>query len=1514
MLGKVRDADIRAFGQTDVPFERLVQLLDPPRSQARNPLFQVMLAFQNMAPTRLELPGLSVTGADLEIPFAKFDLQLTMQETYDSAGTAEGLAAEFSYALDLFDESTIAAFAQRFQRILAQVTADPDRPVGDLELLTNVDRHQVLDNWNATDFDIAAIAGLPENAPLKLVSLFEAQAAATPEATALIYEQQRLTYLELSQRSNRLARRLIAAGIGPESTVALAIRRSTELVVAIYATIQAGAAYLPLDRDQPADRINHILDTAQPRILLTAEGDFASGRTALDMTELEQAAQDLSGTPIAGTERNHPLRPDNTAYVIFTSGSTGKPKGVAVTHRAIVNRLIWMQAQYRLTPEGAVLQKTSATFDVSVWEFFWPLQTGARLVLATPDGHRDPAYLARLMAEERITTSHFVPSMLAAFVVTLNSGTNPVIPARFWPGSTDGGGSRPKACRDDEGKPPPQQLSQLLQLRRVFASGEALSAVTARQFRELTGARLHNLYGPTEAAVDITYHEVDDLDTSSVPIGLPVFNTRVYVLDSRLHPVAPGMAGELYLAGVQLATGYLARPDLTADRFVANPFAVGARMYRTGDLVKWTASGELEYLGRTDFQVKLRGQRIELGEIEAALLARPGVTQAVVMMRADSHAGDQLVGYVVAGNGGPLDDNDRAALPDELKTALAQSLPSYMVPAVVLVLDEFPLNASGKLDRKALPALVLATKVFRAPSTPIAEIVAGVFGDLLGVDRAGGGGAVGADDDFFALGGNSLTATRAVSRINAALDTTLSVRELFETATVSALAARITPGTGASSRPSLLAYARDNTATSVPLSLPQQRMWILNQLDTGSPAYNIPLVIRLTGDLDFAALGRAAEDVLTRHETLRTRYPESTPGGAPFQEILPFAEAFPDGLRLEVGSASIGSRDDVFPGGLRLADPNSVRARVAALVGAGFDVAVDVPVRLALIAGAATDEYLLVVVAHHIVADGASMAPLARDLMTAYLARTAGQEPAWTPLPVRYADYAGWQRAVIGDATEADSIAAQQFGYWREQLSSLPGGPVLRPDRPRPAIASMAGATVEFTVVAEVHAGLNRIARRHHASLFMVVHAAIAVLLARESGESDIVIGTAIAGRGERALDDLVGMFVNTLALRTTVAGSASFDDLVEQARDVDLSAFAHSDVPFESVAAAVLAGRSSPEPLLQVAFGLQHTEPAALELPGLTVAALHTGLTAAKFDLQIGVEPLRAANGAPDKLAVVFSYATDLFDARTMRELSDRLHRILTAVAADPHIRVGELDFTDAFEYEPVQPNTADPQVRTRGATLPQLLFVAVEDEPDDPALVRGEWALTYAELDARSSRLARLLVGRGCGPGAGIAVRIDGGVEQAVAWWAVLKAGVALVPQHPADELPPTGVDVKFGVTVGDPIFTPGLDWLSLDDAGIIAELSAQSARPVTHAHRTEVLHGAHTALATPGTLALTYDELADLADRMRVESALTFESRIRHTGDAHDRLAVIELVAAAAAGAAIVLPDNGIDAPPD
>ncbi len=1444
LLTRTRAVDVAAFGHADVPFERLVELLDPARSTARHPLFQVMLAFQNMARTALELPGLTVAGVELTIPFAKFDLQFEMVEDTDRHGAPHGIAVGLTYATDLFDADTVAGFADRFQRLLAAVVAAPAEPLGAIELLEPAELDRILVQWNDTRHDLA---------PELLLDGYRRAVAEYPDAVAVAYEGAELTYREFDERVNRLARLLITQGVGPESLVGLAVRRSLDLVVGTYAIVTAGGAYVPIDPDHPADRIAHILETAAPAAVLSTTADAIEVPAGVPVILVDSVPLDeFSAAPVELTE---PVRPENPAYVIFTSGSTGRPKGVAVSHAAIVNQMMYMGAEYGVGPSDVYLQKTPATFDVSLWGYFLPLRTGAKLVVSTHDGHRDPVYLAETIAAQRVTLTDFVPSMLSVFAAHTTAGSIP-------------------------------------SLRAVFAAGEALPTETVADVARVSTARVHNLYGPTEAAVTVTRWPASDSDRGSVPMGVPEWNTRVYVLDSRLRAVPAGVVGELYLAGDQLARGYVARPGLTADRFVANPFEPGARMYRSGDLVRWggaSAEPALEYLGRTDFQVKFRGQRIELGEIETALLAQDAISQSVALVL-DTASGQHLVAYVVAR---PGEQPDAAAL----RTAVAESLPAYMVPTVVTVLDSFPLNPSGKLDRKALPAPAFTAGEFRAPATPAEEIVAGVFAELLGMAR------VGADDDYFALGGNSLLATRAIARINEALDAQLAIRDLFETPTVSALAARIGGASGAAARPPLVATERPQR---IPLSLAQQRMWVVNQVDPASGSYNIPFAIRLTGELDIAALDAAVTDVLGRHESLRTYFPVVGDAGTQDSgraQASGDAAVVADGLPVQ----EILSVAEALPGGLQVETTTDILTRAAELAGTGFDVTREVPLRARLLTDGTSADWLLVVVVHHISADGASLAPLARDLMTAYVARAAHQAPAWAPLEVQYADYALWQRAVVGDDEQPQSLAAAQLDYWREQLADVPALLELPQDRPRPSAPTLRGATTELRLPAEVHTALNHLAREHKSSLFMVVHAALAVLLGRLSGTSDIAIGTAVAGRGERALDELVGMFVNTLTLRTTLDPAGSFDEAVDVARETDLGAFANADLPFERVAEVVAPGRGSAQsPLFQVALTFSNNEAAALELPGLTVNALDT-VIAAKFDLQVDVEPRFTAAGDPDELVTLFNYATDLFDEATVRSIGARFARILTAVAADPQIRIGDIDILDESERARLLAGAAQapaPSTPSGGTTLAQAFTAAAEDDPDGPALVWGDDALTYEQLDARSARLARLLIARGFGPGDGVAVDLARGVDWAVAVWAILKAGAAVVPVTGAQ--PHTEPIAKLSITVGE---SRGVDWISLDDPAIKTELSTYSARPVTYADRTRALRGGDPVfVGADGTR--SYDELAAAGARVRADTDLTFEARTFGRGAVDSFTALVEPVAAGVAGASMVLVPDAVD----
>ncbi|WP_373863377.1 amino acid adenylation domain-containing protein, partial [Rhodococcus marinonascens] len=1082
LVDRVRHTDLEAFAHADVPFERLVEELNPTRSQSFSPLFQVMLLFQNYTQTGVELAGLTIAPLEVDWTASQTDLSMSLSDVVGG-----GYAGTLAYAADIFDAVTAAQIAERFVRVLEVVLEDPSVPVGEVSVLDDSERALVLDTWNDTDHQVPEVL---------LLDGFDAQVARTPDAVALVFEGQSLTYAQFDARVNRLARFLIDAGVGPESLVAVGMRRSLDLLVGIYAVLRAGGAYVPIDPDHPVERTEYVLDTAAPVCVLSTsrDGVAVSGHRVVDVDVVDVSG--YSSDAVVESELRTPVRPENAAYVIFTSGSTGRPKGVAVSHRAVVNFLLWMASECDFTDSDVVVQKAPVTFDASVWELFLPLAVGARLVIARPDGQHDPEYLVSLMQDTGVTVVQFVPSMLGALLA------------------------------DPEVRIPAS-------VRLVQVGGEALPADLVARFADRTDAVLGNMYGPTEAAVYATYYRCDDRDVSTVPIGVPEWNTHTFVLDSRLQPVPVGVPGELYLAGVQLARGYHGRTDLTADRFVANPFAdtmagegAGSRLYRTGDLVRWNTLGQLEFLGRTDFQVKVRGLRIELGEIETALAGQDTVAQAVVVVH-ESDLGQQLVGYVVPAAGHTVDT-------EAVREAAGQSLPRYMVPDVLVVLEVLPLNSSGKLDRKALPAPEFTARVFRAPTNPVEETVAGIFADLLGIER------VGLDDDFFALGGNSLIATRVIARLGAALDARVPVRELFEASTVEALAVRLERHAGQGGRPVLVAGVRPER---VPLSLAQQRMWFLNQFDPGSAAYNIPLAIRLTGELDVAAMQAAVADVLGRHEALRTVFPDSEQG--PSQVIVPLSQV----------------PVDLTP--VQVAGEDELRHRAAALLTRGFDVAAEVPVRGALFR-VSESEHVLAMVVHHICADGFSTAPLSRDVVVAYAARCAGHEPGWAPLPVQYADYTLWQRELLGSEDDPGSVLSQQIGYWSGALAGVPDVLALPTDRPRPVVRSGVGGRVEFAVPAATVARLQSWAHERGATPFMVVHAALSVVLAKLSGTTDIAVGSPIAGRGEAALDDLVGMFVNTLVLRAECDPNLSFTELVDRVRETDLEAFAAADVPFE--------------------------------------------------------------------------------------------------------------------------------------------------------------------------------------------------------------------------------------------------------------------------------------------------------------------------------------------------------------
>ncbi len=1352
-------------------------------------------------------------------------------------GNGQDLQIDFDANPAVHTAQGLADHQRRLIAFIDAVIRQPQQAVGHVDLLGAEERGQLLFGWNDTEHAV------PDT---HLVALIEAQLAERPEAVALRFGGEAMSNAELNRRANRLAQLLRARGAGPERTVALAIPRSMELMVALLATLKTGAAYLPVDPDFPADRIAFMLDDAAPVCLVTTEA-LAQVLPADAPRLLIDGAQTIAD--LANCEEADfavAIDPAHPAYVIYTSGSTGRPKGAVVSHRAIVNRLQWMQARYGLAADDRVLQKTPSSFDVSVWEFFWPLIDGATLVLARPGGHKDAAYLAGLIADEGITTLHFVPSMLEVFL------------------------REPAAAG-------------CTSLRRVICSGEALSPALQAQCHERLGAELHNLYGPTEAAVDVTAWECERAQAApkSVPIGRPIWNTQMYVLDSGLQPVPAGVAGELYIAGTGLARGYLGRPLLSAERFVANPHgAPGSRMYRTGDLASWRADGSLDYLGRADQQVKIRGLRIEPGEIEAVLLRHPQIAQAAVVAREDAPGEKRLVAYLV-----PAEAADPQTA--ELRTHLAQALPDYMVPSAFVSLPALPLGPSGKLDRKALPPPeVQAATPYAAPRTPTEKILASLWAETLHLQR------VGIHDNFFELGGHSLMIVQLVSMIRQQFMIDLPLDTLFQVSTIAGLAELLDQESVA--RPSLVPMPRP---ARIPLSFAQRRLWLMNQLEGANPAYNMPLALRLSGTLDRAALHAALDDLVQRHESLRTIYPNED--GLPWQQVLDGAQARPAVLEAD------SSEDEIA-------------AQLHAAAGHAFDLGSTAPLRVSLFR-LADDEHVLLLLTHHIAGDGASLLPLARDLSVAYAARCEGKAPGWTPLPLQYADYALWQQELLGSEDDAESMAGRQRAFWQATLQDLPEQLALPADHPRPLAPSYRGDVVPLQIAPQVHERILQLARDGQASVFMVLQAALAGLLSRLGAGDDIVIGSPVAGRSDHALDELIGCFVNTLVLRTDTSGRPSLRELVSRVRATNLAAYANQEFPYDRLVELQRSGAGrarTNQPLFQVMLGFQNSSRLSFSLPGLSITPQPVEIDTAKFDLSFILSEQRGADGLPGGIGGGIQYSSDLFERATVEAMAARLARLLEEACDAPDAPIAELAILSAEEQNRLLAQWSGQPRELAPRSLAAMVAAHAAERPQAPAVVLDDATVGYAELDARANRLAQLLRARGIAPGAIVATVLPRSLDLVVAHLAIVKAGATYLPidpNHMAARSAFVFQEAAPAAVLTHEALLPQLDdiahCIALDAADTREAIAAQSeaAPSAPPADPREAAYVIYTSGSTglPKGVVVPHAGLASLGAAMQERLAIAPDSRVLQFSSCGFDASVMDQLMAFHAGAALVVP---------
>ncbi|GCF09825.1 hypothetical protein KDI_33890 [Dictyobacter arantiisoli] len=1306
VLQRVREVCLGAYAHQDLPFEKVVEEIAPERDQSRSPLFQVMLALQNTPREQETLAGVHMYPLEVEHAVSKFDLTLFAEET------EQVLHGILQYNTDLFEAETITRMLGHWQNLLEEVVQNPHVSVGEVSLLSATEQVQVLEQWNATRYEY------PQQG---IHHLFERQALQNPDVVALVFEEQMLTYGELNRRANQLAHYLQKQGVRPEVVVGISMERCSEIAVGVLAILKAGGTYMPIDPSYPQQRLNYMLQDAhltwlltQKSLLPTFEGltpDVQRAYIYLDQPPAELYQQPDSN-PASFMTR------DQLAYVIYTSGSTGRPKGIMLPHQALLNLFIWQAHDLPLQRGTRVLQFAPLSFDVSCQEMFTTWQGGGTLVVLPDDElRRDPDAVLQLLARQQIERI-FVPYVALQQLALAAE----------------------------------QQVNVPLALHSIITAGEQLQITQsiATWMQRLPESSLYNHYGPSESHVVTSYMLQDDPQRWATlpPIGRPINNTQIYVLDADMQPMPVGIAGELYIGGHNLARGYLARPELTAERFVAHPFAQepGSRLYKTGDLARYRSDGNIEFLGRIDQQVKLRGFRVEPGEIEAVLTSHPSIKDSIVIVHKEHATASHLTAYVVPQTDQDLDVN-------EVHRFARGQLPEYMVPTFIISLPVFPLTPSGKIDRRSLPRpeqdMQFVDEVRMTPQTPIQELVASHWHEVL--QRS----MISIDANFFDLGGHSLLATQIIGRLRQSFQIDLPVRSLFQFPTIRGLALEVEQlqrGSVAQSMPSLVPGDRRKPLA---LSFAQERFWLLEQLDRKSGIY-MPAILRLYGHVEVEALQHSFEALIQRHEILRTTF--TSYQGQPVQIV---ASAGVTSLPvIDLSELSEERRESLL------------QQLLQQEVHQTFDL-VNGPLLHMTLLRLAEQDHVLLLTLHHILSDGWSEGLLVRDLTALYRSEITG-EPALLPaLPIQYADYALWQRQWFKEA-----VLQEQMNYWQQQLMGIPEFLDLPLDHPRPALQTYAGRRIYRQLPNTLTDKLKQLSRRENATLFMTLLASWQILLMRYSGQQDFATGTFIANRTRPELENLIGVFVNTLVLRANLTGNPSFQQLLNRVRKVALDAYAHQDVPFEKLLDTLPIERSlSHSALFQVLFTLQNYPHTPLELPGLSWKLLGREIQQARFDLII------EASENNDGLMVSLEYNTDLFEDSTVQRMLTHWQVLLEAIVEDPEQRIEQLPLMTPPEVLAQLTQTRRTAIQKFSAdSIQQIFEYQVEQAPDAIAIIIEEIALTYGALNRRANQLAHYLRGQGVGPDIFVGVAMERCSDLIVAMLAILKAGGAYVPLDPS------------------------------------------------------------------------------------------------------------------------------------